>query len=175
MLSKYGYKRKAVTLPETPVQLELEEENATAQKAQSTSRIAMLMGGEQPDTAMPDITKETIGTKSNADANVAKFATASDDQTKSSSSAIEKLPVQAATTSSSNAASSSNAEPSSEPKVDIAKQQKITIGKDGKKRIQPVFVNTRNNNPNETDNSNLQVISIQNWGASTYDEINSII
>ncbi|KAM3581865.1 HIR complex subunit [Umbelopsis sp. WA50703] len=150
LLSKYGYKRKAVTLPETPVQLELEEENATAQKAQATSRIAMLMGGDQPDTAMPDITKTNLAAISDSNASATKLTTSNEDQTKSSSTSIEKSSVQTAATS------QANAEPLSQPKIDVAKQQKVTIGKDGKKRIQPVFFNTRNNNPNGTDTSNLQ-------------------
>lgn len=47
-LSKYGYKDEQATYPESPSQLELEQQNAITEKTQSSRRIAVLMGTSDP-------------------------------------------------------------------------------------------------------------------------------
>ncbi|KAI8075593.1 WD40-repeat-containing domain protein [Thamnidium elegans] len=97
-LSKYGYGRAKTQLPETPTQLELEEENAIVVKASSSKRIVELMEGNTH--IGPSHTSDTV---------------------------MSEPP--------NNLTSSSSASPT------IA-EQKISIAKNGKKRIQPVMLSS---------------------------------
>ncbi|CAO3675192.1 unnamed protein product [Umbelopsis vinacea] len=154
LLSKYGYKRKAVTLPEAPVQLELEEENAISQKAASSSRIVQLMGGDHPETAMTDMKEtEKISFGSEDTSTVSKSPQASGEPTVKSSPpvTIQKQIPSIADNSAQDVAAASP--PIS---IDVAKEQKVTIGKDGKKRIRPVFVTSGNTLHNSLNNNKPQ-------------------
>jgi hypothetical protein len=156
LLSKYGYKRKAVTLPEAPVQLELEEENAISQKAASSSRIVQLMGGDHPETAMADMKEtEKISSRSEDTSTVSKSPQASEEPTvKSSPPVTIQKPIPAIADNS----AQDVAEASPPISIDVAKEQKVTIGKDGKKRIRPVFVTSGNTLHNSLNNNKPQVI-----------------
>jgi protein HIRA/HIR1 len=103
-LTKYGYGRKHTQLPETPIQLELEE--ALAAKPPTSNRIAQLMTG--------NTTIETSSQPIN-------------DTTMEEAELIDK-PEKDFTSSSSKAAPS------------VIVEQKVTIAKNGKKRIQPMVI-----------------------------------
>ncbi|RCI01866.1 HIR complex subunit, partial [Rhizopus stolonifer] len=98
-LSKYGYGRKHTQLPETPVQLELEEDHAIVAKASSSKRIAELMTGNSSMVSFDTDTRM-----------------------------IEAEPA--------------NPPSKPEPPSVVLEQQKVTIAKNGKKRIQPMMLST---------------------------------
>jgi protein HIRA/HIR1 len=131
-LTKYGYGRKHTQLPETPTQLELEEENTIATKASSSNRIAQLMTGNT-----------TIETSSQPIIDTAM---------QEAEPIIDK-PEKDFTSSSSKAAAPS-----------VIVQQKITIAKNGKKRIQPMVISPSSSSiapatSRTLTNSNLSSVS----------------
>jgi protein HIRA/HIR1 len=158
LLSKYGYKRKAVTLPEAPEQLELEEEIATSQKASASSRIVQLMGGNQPDTTMTDITQVEKLTDKAEDVN-STTKSSRENESPTSTSPTTTIPNTQKPTQPSavNNVTKSVTEKTPTPSMDVAKQQQVTIGKDGKKRIRPVFVTSGNSIHNSLDTNKSQV------------------
>jgi protein HIRA/HIR1 len=93
-LTKYGYGRKQTRLPETPAQLQLEEEAIILSKA--SKRIVAIMDG-------------TSGSSNSVN------------------NSISNIPA--------NIVSSTSTVPT-------ITEQKITIGKNGKKRIQPIMLTT---------------------------------
>lgn len=97
-LSKYGYGRAKTQLPETPTQLELEEENAIVVKASSSKRIVELMEGN-----------------------------------------IDIRPSYSSDTTMSEPPNNLTSSSSSAPTIS---EQKISIAKNGKKRIQPVMLSS---------------------------------
>lgn len=108
-LIKYGYGRKKTQLPESPLQLELEEDNAIVVKASTSKRIVDLMKGntsiESSSSPKPiiDITMteaEPITTNGNKTNDISSLSSAS-------SAVLE---------------------------------QKVSIAKNGKKRIQPMML-----------------------------------
>lgn len=119
-LSKYGSKNKAL-LPEAPVQLELEDRNAVAKKEAASKRIANLMGEDRPAT-MTDGQQTAVNGLTGETSSVQL-------------SSLQTVPE--------NPAAASNPPPSTP--ADVALEQKVTIGKDGKKRITPVVI--RSNAP----------------------------
>ncbi|KAH8550148.1 WD40-repeat-containing domain protein [Umbelopsis sp. PMI_123] len=157
LLSKYGYKRKAVTLPEAPEQLELEEEIATSQKASASSRIVQLMGGNQPDTTMTDITQVEKLTDKAEDVN-STTKSSRENESPTSTSPTTTIPNTQKPTQPSavNNITKSVTEKTPTPSMDVAKQQQVTIGKDGKKRIRPVFVTSGNSIHNSLDTNKSQ-------------------
>ncbi|ORX92019.1 WD40 repeat-like protein [Basidiobolus meristosporus CBS 931.73] len=120
LLAKYGYKKKAVIIAETPDQLSLEEENAVINKNQASKRIADLMGG---DSSKPtSITNGSVETPKTPTFPRNSMATP---RLKSNN---EILRPSAGLTSGSGGA----------PSTPV--QQKVTLTKDGRKRIQPQFL-----------------------------------
>lgn len=141
-----------MTLPEAPVQLELEEENAISQKASSSSRIVQLMGGDQPDTSMTDIKQdEKFTDKGEDDMVTTKSSQDGHSPTTTSSPVVTAANIQKPTQT---IASTEQPQP---PAMDVAKQQHVTIGKDGKKRIRPVFVTSGNSVHNSLDTNKSPV------------------
>lgn len=100
-MTKYGYGRKKTQLPETPTQLELEEENAIVAKASSSKRISQLM-----------TSNTTIQTSSNT-----MVPTSNNPIIITDDIVMIEAP----------------------PRVT---EQKISIAKNGKKRIQPVMMSS---------------------------------
>ncbi|CAO3610025.1 unnamed protein product [Mucor hiemalis] len=108
-LIKYGYGRKKTQLPESPLQLELEEDNAIVVKASTSKRIVDLMKGnasiESSSSPKPiiDITM------------------------------TEAEPITTNGNKVNDISSSSSASP-------VVLEQKVSIAKNGKKRIQPMML-----------------------------------
>jgi protein HIRA/HIR1 len=141
-----------VTLPEAPVQLELEEENAISQKVSSSSRIAQLMGGDQPDTSMTDIKPvEKLADKEEDAMSTTKSSGENERPTSTVSPTITPANIQKPTQSVATSNINNVTEQPQPPAMDVAKQQQVTIGKDGKKRIRPVFVTSGNSIHNAVD------------------------
>ncbi|KAL7311347.1 HIR complex subunit [Mucor circinelloides] len=107
-LTKYGYGRKNTQLPETPSQLELEEDYAIVSKASTSKRLAELMTG---NTSIETSSSPTL---KNSTVDVAM------------TEAEPQAPSIADTSS---------------PSVKIT-EQKVTILKNGKKRIQPMMLSS---------------------------------
>lgn len=104
-LTKYGYGRKNTQLPETPLQLELEEDHAIVSKASTSKRLAELMTG---NTSI-----------------------------ETSSSPTLKHALVDVTMAEAEPQSSFSTPPSLK-----ATDQKVTILKNGKKRIQPMMLSS---------------------------------
>jgi protein HIRA/HIR1 len=113
-LAKYGYGRKNTQLPETPTQLALEEENAIINKASASKRLTGLMSGNTSitETASSPVTTAIQNTTS-TDIIMTEAA---------------EGPI---LNSSSSAATSSRS---------VVLEQKVSIAKNGKRRIQPVML-----------------------------------
>ncbi|GAN04822.1 hir-1 [Mucor ambiguus] len=109
-LTKYGYGRKNTQLPETPSQLELEEDCAIVSKGSTSKRLAKLMTGNTSiETSSSPTLKHAI---------------------------VDVTMTEAAPPSSAEITSSSSA-----PSLKAA-DQKVTILKNGKKRIQPMMLSS---------------------------------
>ncbi|KAK9693300.1 HIR complex subunit, variant 2 [Basidiobolus ranarum] len=122
LLAKYGYKKKAAIIAETPDQLSLEEENAIINKNQASKRIADLMGG---DSSKPTSTTTQNGINEVPKTPTFPRNTIMGQRLKSNN---EILRPSAGLTSGSGGA----------PSTPV--QQKVTVTKDGRKRIQPQFL-----------------------------------
>ena len=143
-----------MTLPEAPVQLELEEENAISQKASSSSRIVQLMGGDQPDTSMTDIKQvEKLDDKGEDATMTTKSSQDGESPTATASPVVTPANIQKPTQT----IAATVTEQPQPPAMDVAKQQQVTIGKDGKKRIRPVFVTSGNSIHNSLDTNKSPV------------------
>ncbi|KAI8384389.1 WD40-repeat-containing domain protein [Radiomyces spectabilis] len=149
-LSRYGYGRRNAQLPETPGQLTLEDEHAISSKALSSKRIADLMGvnttpsSSQSPTPM-DVDAKPTSSPVNETGNTPTVAS-------SSLSVSQPRPADADFTSSSGSA----------PVTPL--QQKVTIGKDGKRRIQPIMI--RSGTSSSSNQSSAQSRSYQSMQAS---------
>ncbi|KAL9541248.1 hypothetical protein MBANPS3_009229 [Mucor bainieri] len=108
-LTKYGYGRKNTQLPETPSQLELEDDYAIVSKASTSKRLAELMTG---NTSIETSSSPTL---KHAVVDVAMTEAAAINDTASSSASAPSLK---------------------------ATDQKVTILKNGKKRIQPMMLSS---------------------------------
>jgi hypothetical protein len=114
------------------------------------------MGGDHPETAMTDMKEtEKISFGSEDTSTVSKSPQASGEPTVKSSPpvTIQKQIPSIADNSAQDVAAASP--PIS---IDVAKEQKVTIGKDGKKRIRPVFVTSGNTLHNSLNNNKPQVM-----------------
>lgn len=120
-LSKYGSKDKAL-LPEAPVQLDLEDKNAVAKKAAASKRIANLMG----DSSAEERPAAEADNQQQKAANGLHIGETSSGPTPP----LQTVPE--------NIAPVNNLTPSTPS--DVALEQKVTIGKDGRKRITPVVI-----------------------------------
>ncbi|KAI8349397.1 WD40-repeat-containing domain protein [Blakeslea trispora] len=105
-LTKYGYGRQHTQLPETPIQLELEESNAIVAKASTSKRISELMKGGSSFAAEDS----------------SQVAVVMDTPMAEAKSLVQQASV-------------------SEPSL-VLEQQKVSIAKNGKKRIQPTMLST---------------------------------
>lgn len=111
-LTKYGYGRKNTQLPETPSQLELEEDYAIVSKASTSKRLTELMTGNTSiETSSSPTLKHAMVDVAMTEAE--PQAPALNDMTSSSSAPSLK-----------------------------ATDQKVTILKNGKKRIQPMMLSS---------------------------------
>ncbi|KAI8365862.1 WD40-repeat-containing domain protein [Choanephora cucurbitarum] len=114
-LTKYGYGRQNTQLPETPIQLELEESNAIVTKASASKRIAELMTG---------------------DSSFAPSAPSNNTPITADIPMVEAQPIQ----------------PASVPGPSLVlEKQKVTIAKNGKKRIQPTMLSTTSTTPTKSN------------------------
>lgn len=127
-MAKYGYGRKKTQLPETPTQLALEEENAIMNKASSSKRLAGLMSGDTSIASSP----LAVGATADVIMVDAKPLATNNEQNGTTTSTAKALATAAEITSSSTTASSS--------KSTVLLEQKISIAKNGKRRIQPVML-----------------------------------
>src|SRR4051812_49353783 len=119
-MSKYGFNRKGAIIAETPDQLALEEEHAAAVKSTASKRMAELMGDDISRESASSLTAEPVSLS----VPLASPLGPSIGETQAPSAPLAaSLPL----------ASSSSSSASS------LLQQNITIGKNGKKRIQPQF------------------------------------
>lgn len=114
-MTKYGYGRKNTQLPETPSQLELEEDYAIVSKASTSKRLAELMTGNTSiETSSTPTLKNTVDTTMKE---------------------AEPHTLSEPTIINNNITSSSGTSTSS-----VITEQKVTILKNGKKRIQPMML-----------------------------------
>ncbi|KAI7904073.1 WD40-repeat-containing domain protein [Cokeromyces recurvatus] len=124
-LTKYGYGRKDSQLPETPIQLELEDNDKTrADKANTSNRITDLMSGNISIETNKS-TRDTIMTEITEDSSVPKKDKVSDGDSVMTSS-------------------------SSTTTSFLLAQQKVTIAKNGKKRIQPMSMSPSSSTTSKT-------------------------
>ncbi|KAI7876516.1 WD40 repeat-like protein [Lichtheimia hyalospora FSU 10163] len=124
-LAAFGYNTESSQLPESTLQLNIEDTNTKQQKSTPAKRFADLMGETtetlpSPNGKLPDNTSSTTTTTT------ANTTTTTQEQT-SSTTAQPSRPADADFTSSS----------SNQPTV---LQQTVTVGKDGKRRIKPVTI-----------------------------------
>ncbi|KAI8644133.1 WD40-repeat-containing domain protein [Parasitella parasitica] len=115
-LVKYGYGRKNTQLPETPSQLELEEDFAIVSKASTSKRLADLMTG---NASIETLSVPTIKSSGNAADVTMTDAEPSVPSNSSSSIASNSAPLASSTST-------------------VIAEQKVTILKNGKRRIQPM-------------------------------------
>ncbi|RKP34816.1 WD40-repeat-containing domain protein, partial [Dimargaris cristalligena] len=140
MLSKHGYKKKKIIPVESPTQLRLEEEYAQASRNASSQRIARLMGGGSSSSSHPAAGSTDQSTPLGVPTSTL-LALAPDIKppvpTSADATSASSVPAQPPQPSTSTSASTASPSPLPPPPMT---PQKVTITKDGKKRIQPQFV-----------------------------------
>lgn len=119
MLAKYGYERRGAVMAETALQLQMEEK---LKDSAAQSRMDALM--------LPDVSMEGVTSTFDKPSDPSVFAEPISSQT----------PVLSSTATAAQPSSPSTAQPRP-PQVNlVASQQEVTITKDGKKRIKPLFL-----------------------------------
>ncbi|KAL1924204.1 uncharacterized protein VTP21DRAFT_7239 [Calcarisporiella thermophila] len=148
LLTKFGYKKKTTILAENPEQLALEEEFAVRSKNISSKRIMDLMGSEAPPTITADTPKSTSASTpapsetSPLKQQTATTPTATQAQSDNTSLVPENPPPTSFESKTTPIPDSSSHTITSgcrdQPETPL--QQKVTITKSGKKRVQPTFL-----------------------------------
>lgn len=122
MLAKYGYERRGAVMAETALQLQMEEK---LKDSAAQSRMDALM--------LPDVSMEGVTSTFDKPSDPSIFAEPISSQNPALSSIVTAA-------QSSSLSSPSTAQPRLSQVNLVASQQEVTITKDGKKRIKPLFL-----------------------------------
>ncbi|KAG4305706.1 hypothetical protein PORY_000616 [Pneumocystis oryctolagi] len=154
LLSKYGHGKHGEVLPESTAQLELEAKTTEAEANAHVKRMQDLMGDSEP-------TKENYVLNDTKSKSLTKESESTTQIEKHSATSIPKQPLQT-----DNLVSSI---PSNSPQKPI--QQKVTITKEGKKRVTPQLLSNLSDTPviNSLPESLLQTYPEQNTPSQVLD------